>query len=68
MFDKKIVWDGFNRPECQTIHPEILIFLKGLLETDPLKRITASEALQSSFFNSVPVISHWNAYNQTRIS
>ena len=40
MFDKKIVWVLFERPECKEINIEILTFLKELLHKDPKKRIT----------------------------
>lgn len=52
MFDQKIVWDAFEKQESKGLDSEILDFLKGLLENDPKKRLTPSQALSASFFTN----------------
>lgn len=50
LYEKKIVWQLFDRQESYELHPEIICFLKKLLESDPNKRITPRAALESTFF------------------
>lgn len=66
MFDKKMIWDAFTKSEAVGLDDEILGLLKGLLEKDPLKRLTAGEALSASFFNDPMVIESWKMFNQKR--
>jgi serine/threonine protein kinase len=44
-----------------------LDLLKGLLEKDPLKRLTPAEALSASFFNDPMIIESWKMFNKNRI-
>ena len=44
-FDKKIVWEMFDKPECSELDPKILDFLARLLEKSPKNRYTAKQAL-----------------------
>jgi serine/threonine protein kinase len=67
MYDRKIVWDAFEKPEAVGLHKEILKFLSGLLEKDPSKRLTPSQALSSRFFTDSEVIESWRTFNKNRI-
>lgn len=66
MFDRKMIWDAFTKPEAVGLDEEILNLLGGLLEKDPSKRLTAAEALSTSFFNDPMVIESWKIYNKNR--
>ena len=44
-FDKKIIWLMFDREECKDINPDVLNFLRRLLDNNPETRITPKQAL-----------------------
>ena len=67
MFDRKIVCDGWKKPECEEVHPEVLTFLKGLLENNPSKRLTPSKALSSRFLTDKNVVNTWLLFHQKRM-
>lgn len=66
IFDRKMIWDAFTKPESVGLDESILDLLKGLLEKDPSKRLTAAQALSASFFNDPMVIESWKIFNQNR--
>lgn len=67
MFDRKIVWDGWKKAECEEVHPEVITFLKGLLENNPSKRLTPSKALSSRFLTDKNVVNTWLLFHQKRM-
>ena len=67
MFDKKITWDGFDREDYKDLDKDVAVFLQGLLEKNPLKRIKPLQALNCSLFTNEKVISSWNMFCQKKI-
>ena len=46
---------------------EILALLKGLLEKDPSRRWTSSQALASGLFSNPQVVERWREFNEKKI-
>lgn len=63
MFDRKVVWEAFTRPECEELHPDIIELLRGLLEKNPEKRFTPKQALNSALFTNKEVVESWRIFN-----
>ena len=66
-FDKRIVWNGFEKPEFMELDKEVAVFLRGLLEDSPLKRLTPRQGLSGGMFKSEKVISNLKSFCQKRI-
>lgn len=65
-FDKKIIWLMFDREECKDINPDVLDFLKRLLDSNPETRITPKEALKAPFFTDKKVVGELISFHERR--
>lgn len=68
MFDRKITWVLFDRPECKEINPEILEFLQKLLEKDPKHRMNPQQALNSAFFKDEKVVKELIGFHERKLA
>lgn len=67
MFDKRIVWELFDKPECKELSPDVLCFMQSLLESSPKDRAKPREALQAKFFTNKEVKESLCSFHEKRM-